>query len=89
MLFSPIEQCLDPGHCAFSELRQGILHPWRKLPLLAARCVALFAITRIAEMKKLVSFLYKSNIPSMREISKSGHGITGAYGKPATLMEGG
>ena len=34
-------------------------------------------------------FLYKSNIPSMREISKSGHGITGAYGKPATLMEGG
>ena len=37
----------------------------------------------------LVPFLYKSNIPSMREISKSGHGITGAYGKPATLMEGG
>ena len=36
-----------------------------------------------------VPFLYKSNIPSMREISKSGHGITGAYGKPATLMEGG
>lgn len=57
MLFSPIEQCLDPGHCSFSELRQGILHPWRKLPLLAARCVALFAITRIAEMKKLVSIL--------------------------------
>ena len=39
--------------------------------------------------KKYVPFLYKSNIPSMREISKSGHGITGAYGKPATLMEGG
>ena len=37
----------------------------------------------------LLPFLYKSNIPSMREISKSGHGITGAYGKPATLMEGG
>ena len=36
-----------------------------------------------------VHFLYKSNIPSMREISKSGHGITGAYGKPVTLMEGG
>ena len=33
----------------------------------------------------LVPFLYKSNIPSMREISKSGHGITGAYGKPAHL----
>lgn len=37
----------------------------------------------------ICTFLYKSNIPSMREISKSGHGITGAYGKPATLMEGG
>ena len=33
-------------------------------------------------------FLYKSSIPYLREISRSGYGITGAYGKPATLMEG-
>ena len=37
----------------------------------------------------IVSFLYKSNIPYVREVSRSGYGITGAYGKPATLMEGG
>ena len=37
----------------------------------------------------LLSFLYKSNIPYVREVSRSGYGITGAYGKPATLMEGG
>ena len=44
----------------------------------------------LSNCKKIfLPFLYKSNIPSMREISKSGHGITGAYGKPATLMEGG
>lgn len=35
---------------------------------------------------KNVTFLYKSNIPYLREISKSGYGITGAYGKPSTLM---
>ena len=36
-----------------------------------------------------ISFLYKSNIPYVREVSRSGDGITGAYGEPATLMEGG
>lgn len=51
--------------------------------------VTFAALSYISENKFLLPFLYKSNIPSMREISKSGHGITGAYGKPATLMEGG
>ena len=36
-----------------------------------------------------LSFLYKSIIPYVREIGRSGYGITGAHGKPATLMEGG
>lgn len=36
-----------------------------------------------------VSFLYKSNILYVREVCRSGYGITGTYGKPATLMEGG
>ena len=37
----------------------------------------------------LVPFLYKSNILYVREVCRSGYGITGTYGKPATLMEGG
>ena len=36
-----------------------------------------------------LTFLYKSNILYVREVCRSGYGITGTYGKPATLMEGG
>ena len=32
----------------------------------------------------LVSFLYKSSIPYVRGISKSGYGITSVYGEPST-----
>ena len=36
-----------------------------------------------------VPFLYKSSIPYVRGISKSGYGITSVYGEPSTSREGG
>ena len=37
----------------------------------------------------LLPFLYKSSIPYVRGISKSGYGITSVYGEPSSSREGG
>ena len=61
-----------------------------ELFMLTAQRKEQVAIEEFAELGgNVVSFLYKSNILYVREVCRSGYGIIGTYGKPATLMEGG
>ena len=43
-----------------------------------------YAIMHALEYTVLLPFLYKSSIPYVRGISKSGYGITSVYGEPST-----